>query len=72
LSSQTAGNATLADGSVQEFDIYAAEVSWDGAWRSILVWRIGEEALLGMRLMAGHELRMAIVPGGTVEIGRLP
>jgi predicted aspartyl protease len=28
--------------------------------------------LLGMRLLAGHELRMAVVPGGAVEITPLP
>lgn len=30
---QSSGGAVLADGSVRQFDIYAAEVEWDGAWR---------------------------------------
>jgi hypothetical protein len=33
---------------------------------------VGDEVLLGMRLLAGHELRIAVVPGGSVEITPLP
>ena len=62
----------LADGSVRQFDIYAAEVDWGGVWRSVLVSAVGEEVLLGMRLMANHELRIAVVAGGPVEITPLP
>lgn len=42
----------LADGSVRHFDVYAAEVEWDGAWRPVLVSALGDEVLLGMRLLA--------------------
>jgi hypothetical protein len=38
----------------------------------VLVSAVGAEALPGMRLLAGHELRMAVVPGGAVEITPLP
>lgn len=69
---QSGGSAILADGSIQQFDIYAAEVEWDGIWRPVLVWAIGTEALLGMRLLAGHQLRIDTVPGGVVEITPLP
>jgi clan AA aspartic protease len=69
---QTGGGAVLADGSVHQFDIYAAEVDWDESWRSVLVSAVGDEVLLGMRLLAGHELRVAVVPGGAVEINPLP
>jgi hypothetical protein len=67
----------LADGSIRPFDIYAPEVAWDGAWRPVLVSAVGDEALLGMRLLARHELRIAAVPGGAVElpggpVSRLP
>jgi predicted aspartyl protease len=34
---QSGGGAVLADGSVRQFDIYAAEVAWDGGWRPVLV-----------------------------------
>jgi clan AA aspartic protease len=69
---QSNGGAVLADGSIRQFDIYAAEVAWEGAWRHVLVSAVGDEVLLGMRLLAGHELRIAVVPGGAVEIMPLP
>jgi clan AA aspartic protease len=69
---QSGGGAVLADGSVQPFDIYAAEVDWDGSWRPVLVSAVGDEVLLGMRLLTGHELRIAVVPTGAVEIKPLP
>ncbi len=69
---QSGGEAMLADGSVRQFDIYAAEVDWDGHWRPILVSAVGTESLLGMRLLASHELRIKVVPGGAVEILPLP
>ncbi len=69
---QSGGGAVLADGSVRDFDIYSAEVEWDSGWRAVLVSAVGDESLLGMRLLAGHELRIAVVPGGTVEIDLLP
>jgi predicted aspartyl protease len=72
LTRQSGGGAVLADGSVRQFDIYAAEVEWNGGWRSVLVSAVGDEALVGMRLLAGHELRVAVVPGGAVEITPLP
>ena len=62
----------LADGSVRQFDIYAAEVAWGGAWRPVLVSAVSDEVLLGMRLLANHELRIAVVPGGAVGITPLP
>jgi clan AA aspartic protease len=68
----TGGSALLANGSSLAFDIYAAEVEWDGVWKMILVSAVGNEALLGMRLLAGHTLRIDAVPGGIVEIIVLP
>jgi clan AA aspartic protease len=66
------GSAILADGSARPFDIYAAEVEWDGVWRGILVSAVGAEALLGMRLLAGHSLRIDVASGGVVEISAIP
>src|SRR5262249_28974839 len=68
LAQQSGDRAVLADGSVQQLDIFAAEVDWDGSWRSVMVAAVGGEALVGMRLLAGHELRIVVVPGGAVEI----
>jgi clan AA aspartic protease len=72
LTRQTSGGAVLADGSVRQLDIYDAEIKWDGGWRSVLVPLVDDEALIGMRLLAGRELRIAVVPGGAVAISPLP
>ncbi len=72
LGRQTVGGAVLADGSVRQFDIYAAEVAWGGVWQPVLVSAISDEVLLGMQLLANHEVRIAVVPGGAVEITPLP
>jgi predicted aspartyl protease len=72
LARQSGGTALLADGSVRQFDIFAAEVMWDGSWRPVLVSAVGNESLMGMRLMAGHKLLIEINPGGAVEITPFP
>jgi clan AA aspartic protease len=69
---QSGGTAILADGSVRQFDIFAAEVAWGGAWRTVLVSAVGNESLLGMRLLSAHKLVVEVVPGGLVEILPLP
>jgi predicted aspartyl protease len=65
---QSGGTAVLADGSVRQFDIFAAEVAWGGTWRTVLVSAVGNDSLLGMRLLAGHKVVIEVVPGGLVEI----
>jgi clan AA aspartic protease len=69
---QSGGTARLADGSVRQFDVCAAEVAWGGTWRAVLVSAVGNEPLMGMRLLAGHKLVVEVVPGGLVEILPLP
>jgi predicted aspartyl protease len=72
LTRQSSGGAVVAEGSVRQFDIYDAEVEWEGDWRPIPVSLVGDEALIGMRLLAGRELRIAVVPGGSVAISPFP
>lgn len=72
LPRQSASQAVLADGTVRQFDLYAAEVEWGSVWRPVLVSAVGGEVLVGMSLLSGHELRVAVVPGGIVEITPLP
>jgi clan AA aspartic protease len=72
LSRQSGSAAVLADGSVRRFDIFAAEIEWDGAWRTVLVSAVGNESLMGMRLLAGHKLGIEVVSGGSVQIHPLP
>jgi predicted aspartyl protease len=69
---QSGGSGVLANGSTLQFDLYAAEVEWDGNWRPVLAAAVGSETLAGMRLLAGHVLRVEVRPGGSVEIGPLP
>jgi hypothetical protein len=39
----------------------------------VLAYVVGrDEVLVGMRLLAGHELRVEVRPGGDVEVWRLP
>jgi clan AA aspartic protease len=72
LARQSGGSAVLGDGSVRQFDIYAVEVDWGGTWRPVLASAVGDEVLVGMRLLTGHQLRVEAVPGGVVEITPLP
>ena len=66
------GSGVLADGTIRQFDIFSAEVAWDSTWRPVLLSAVGNEALLGMHLLAGHKLTIDVVPGGLVEILPLP
>ena len=69
---RSSGRFALADGSVQNFDIYTAGIAWGGRWRSVEASALGAEALLGMRLLARHEVAIEVVPGGVVQIIPLP
>jgi clan AA aspartic protease len=62
----------LGDGSLRFFDVYAATILWDGQERTVEIDATDTEPLLGMHLLAGHEVRMQVVDGGTVTIEALP
>lgn len=62
------GRALLADGSETLFDIHRAAVEWDGRRRRVWVSIAETEPLIGMRLLAGHELTVQVWPGGEVRI----
>lgn len=68
LQLRSGGRAVLADGSVRRFDTYGAEVLWGGSWVSVVAAALGDEALLGMALVAGRGLWVEAVPGGLVEV----
>src|SRR5262249_19143197 len=61
----------FADGTVERVDIYGAVVAWGGATRSIVVHATGPQPLVGMELLAGHELRIQVAEGGAVTIEEL-
>jgi len=72
LARRSGGRAVLADGSSRRFDTFAAEVGWGGSWRGVVASALGDEPLVGMGLLAGHELRVEVVAGGAVSVGPLP
>ena len=64
----TSGEATLADGSAISFDIYLVAVEWDGQPRQIEADVAETTPLVGMRLLAGHDLLVEVENGGRVVI----
>ena len=65
-------HAMLGDGSVRFFEVYAATIFWDGQIRTVEADAAETEPLLGMRLLARHEVCLQVVDGGTVTIEALP
>ncbi len=68
----TPSDGILADGTVVSFDTCWADVEWFGQARAVRVAFLGATPLLGMGLLAGHHLRIDVVPGGVVEVRPLP
>jgi clan AA aspartic protease len=68
---ETIGHGTLADGSECVFDVYEAEVLWDGRARRFFVDEADTNPLVGMALLSGYELRMQVRPGGKITIKQL-
>jgi clan AA aspartic protease len=65
------GRGILADGSECLFDVFEANVTWDGKQQRILIDEADTDPLVGMALLAGYELRMEVREGGQVTIKRL-
>jgi hypothetical protein len=57
---------TLGDGSETVFDVYNAEILWNGQLRAIEVDAAETEPLLGMGLLQGYRLQVDTVEGGLV------
>lgn len=65
---RSGGTAMLADGTSCSYDNFGAEVEWHGNKRGVLVSALGNEALVGMVLLAGHRLTVDVEPGGEVTV----
>src|SRR5713226_7638556 len=65
-------SAILANGNVEQFDIYTATIVWDGMPRPILIQAIDNVPLLGMTLLVGYDLRVRVTVGGIVQIEAVP
>lgn len=62
------GVARLADGSEVAFDVYDAELDWDGRLIEVLVDEAETTPLVGMALLEGHRLHVDVEHGGQVLI----
>ncbi|MEM9214395.1 MAG: clan AA aspartic protease [Cyanobacteria bacterium P01_F01_bin.150] len=62
---------TLGDGSETLFDVYDAQVIWDGQYQQIEVNAAETDPLLGMRLLKGYRLQLDTVVDGLVLIRSL-
>lgn len=62
------GEASLADGSIAEFDIYGVTVLWDGQPRYIEADEANSIPLVGMMLLDRHNLSIDVENGGRVLI----
>lgn len=63
--------ATLGDGSETVFDVYNAEIVWNGGLREIEIDAAETEPLLGMALLRGYRLQVDTIKGGLVTIETL-
>ncbi len=69
---RTRGSAILANGTEDEFDIYAATLIWDGIPRPILIESVDTAPLVGMALLYGYDVRIQAIDGGLVTLEALP
>jgi len=69
---RTRGSAILANGTEDEFDIYAATLIWDGIPRPILIESVDTAPLVGMALLYGYDVRIQAIDGGLMTLEALP
>jgi clan AA aspartic protease len=65
------GRAILGDGSECVFNVYEANVVWDGTLLTIPVDEADSEPLVGMSLMEGYQLKVQVFEGGYVELRKV-
>jgi clan AA aspartic protease len=58
----------LADGSTDLFDVYSAEILWDGRRRTVEIQAANTQPLAGMELLHRYSLHIDVVAGGRVAI----
>ncbi len=61
----------FGDGNEGTLTVYEAVIEWDGLERLVQIDCIATDVLLGTKLLAGHELRIAFVRNGAVEVTSL-
>ena len=63
--------SSLADGTLKLFDVYQAQIEWDGSLRLIDIQVSGAQPLLGTQLLSGYDLSVRIAVGGPVSIAAI-
>jgi clan AA aspartic protease len=58
----------IADGTVALVPIHTGVVIWDGRARRVDFHALGQERLIGMAMLAGHDLAIRVRDGGSVSI----
>lgn len=66
------GRTLMANGKEELFDMYETTVFWDGQPRTVETDGADTDALVGMSLIYGYELRMQGKDSGRVTIEALP
>ena len=66
----TQGQAILANGQIETFDVYRATVIGDGQPLSIMIDAAETDPLVGMTLMYGYDIFIQNVDGGIVTLQR--
>ncbi|WP_419838328.1 clan AA aspartic protease [Candidatus Poriferisodalis sp.] len=68
---KTLSQAVLANGAVDTFGVYGAELIWDGQVVAVFADQAETTPLIGMSLLEGYELRIETHIGGRVLIESL-
>jgi clan AA aspartic protease len=63
--------AVLGDGTISQFQVYAATVLWDGSRRLVEVNAATSGVLIGMGLLEGYKLEVNTISNGIVTITNL-
>ncbi len=71
LSPQGYQRATLGDGTISQFRVYAGTVIWDGSRRLVEVNAATSGVLIGMGLLEGYKVEIDTTPNGVVTISAL-
>ena len=65
------GSVILGDGRMEDMDIFAATVIWEGQARTVETDAADTDVLVGMSLIYGYDLRVRALDGGIVTIEKV-
>ena len=58
----------FGNASIEDIDVYRANVFWDGSWQTVSVLATGTEVLIGMNMLRGSSVCFDAVDMGAIEI----